>query len=81
MAQFINASVYGSNGNSWNRTQGVNRINVYPLTATAPNNSYSGVTCVSVIELLPTGLQTNSTTFYTDKTVANILAQGNAPLA
>lgn len=84
MANFINASIYGSNGNDWNRVQGVNRVfgvnqvNVYDLnTPTA----YSGVTCNTVIELLPTGLVVDGSKFYTPKTTAALLAQGNAPLA
>jgi hypothetical protein len=82
MANFINASIYGANKNDWNKPQGVNHvfpvnaIRVYPTSA-----SYSGVTCVTVIEVLPTGLNQQPEKLYTDKTVAAILAQGNAPLA
>ncbi len=84
MAQFINASIYGANSNDWNRQMGVNKI--FPVTLISPQQLrtptvYSGVTCVTAINLLPTGLQTDNQTFYTDKTVAAILAQGNAPLA
>ncbi len=84
MANFINASIYGANENTWNKPMGVNRVfdvtgvNVYALT---PPTAYSGVTCGTVIELLPTGLEVNGTKYYTDKTVADLLAQGNAPLA
>ena len=84
MAQFITASIYGKDGYDWNiahgvtRIFGVNQVNAYPLTTPT---AYSGVTCVTAIELLPQGLNVDAQKFYTDKTVANILAQGNAPLA
>lgn len=84
MAQFITASIYGKDGYDWNNTNGVvrvfgvNQVNAYSLTTPT---DFSGVTCVSAIELLPNGVQNFTQKFYTDKTVAAILAQGNAPLA
>ena len=53
-------------------------IHVYPTTQ---QRGQANVTCASVIELLPTGLNQVSTKFFTAKTVAEVLALANAPLA
>jgi hypothetical protein len=53
-------------------------VHVYPTTQ---QRGQSNVTCNSVIELLPTGLNQVSTKFFTDKTVAQVLSLANAALA
>jgi hypothetical protein len=88
MAQLVGVYVYGIDGpggqteisaagGQYNLLPSVG-VHVFPTTQ---KRGQANVTCNSVIELLPTGLNQVSTKFFTDKTVAQVLALANAPLA
>jgi hypothetical protein len=88
MAQLIGVFVYGIDsaggqteisaaGGQYNLLPSLG-VHVYPTTQ---QRGQANVTCNSVIELLPTGLNQVSTKFFTAKTVAEVLALANAPLA
>ncbi len=88
MAQLIAVYVYGIDGpggqteiaaagGQYNLLPSLG-VHVYPTTQ---QRGQANVTCNSVIELLPQGLNQVSTKFFTDKTVAQVLALANAPLA
>lgn len=78
MAQAIFAvSIYGANSNDWNNTQGVT-MGFSPtqvvLRKLPAGTTYSGVTCNTQIQLLPTAPSPIQPVYYTDKTVAEIIA-------
>jgi hypothetical protein len=78
MAQAMFAvSIYGANQNDWNNLDGVT-MGFSPTTVvlrTLPaETTYSGVTCRSAIQLLPTAPSPIQPVYYTDKTVAQIIA-------
>lgn len=85
MATLLSASIYGmDNGyNSYdsNMDMGVMRgfptslITIEPLTTPT---AYSGVTCNSIISVLPTGNNVNPTKWYTPATYDALLALANA---
>lgn len=81
MAQQLSASIYGADGYDWNTPMGV--IRGFPTqgisieTLTQPTQ-YSGVTCNAIINLLPSGLQTNATQFYTPTAAATLITNSNA---
>lgn len=81
MALQLSASIYGANGNDWNKQMGV--LRGFPTqgitieTLTTPT-AYSGVTCLSIINLLPTGLQTDATAFYCPTAAATLITNSNA---
>lgn len=88
MAQLIGVFVYGIDGpggsteikaagGQYNLLPSLG-VHVYPTTE---QRGQANVTCNSVIELLPTGLNQVSTKFFTDRTVAQVLSLANAPLA
>lgn len=88
MAQLIGVYVYGIDsaggqteiaaaGGQYNLLPSLG-VHVYPTTQ---QRGKTNVTCNSVIELLPSGLNQVSSKFFTDKTVAQVLALANAPLA
>ena len=76
----IIASIYGINGNAVGTAQGLynsfDKTQAYFYPAPA-STSFNGVTCNSVIVLLPTGLQTNGTKLYTDATTAQLVTNGS----
>jgi len=79
--QIAPLSIYGENGNSWNNSQGV-------LMGFAPQSilvrtlaepvSLAGVTCNSVVQLLPYGPSPNQPQYYSPLTVTQIVAVTNA---
>jgi hypothetical protein len=78
MAQAIFAvSIYGANGNDWNNSNGVT-MGFSPtqvvLRALPAGTTYSGVTCLSQIQLLPTAPSPIQPVYYSAKTVAEIIA-------
>lgn len=84
MAQLIAASVYGIDGNALSSSHG--RPMAFPslgitVDTAAPGTVYAGVTCLSVIQVLPTGLNQPPVKYYTAKTVAEIVTLANAALA
>lgn len=80
MALQLAASIYGADGYDWNKPQGVSRA--FPtqgitIEALTTPTAYSGVTCNSIINLLPTGLQVNPTKFYTPTAVSALVTAAN----
>lgn len=79
----IKANVYGKNGSPLEKqgqTQ-MGRLNYFANTGNtfynAPEGtSFNGVTCLSVIEVFPTGLRVNSDMYYAVETVA-VLVSGS----
>jgi hypothetical protein len=71
------ASIYGANQNDWNNSNGVT-MGFSPtqvvLRALPAGTTYSGVTCLSAIQLLPTAPSPIQPVYYTAKTVAEIIA-------
>lgn len=78
MAQALFAvSIYGANGNDWNNSQGVTMAfspTQVVLRALPAGTTYSGVTCLSQIQLLPTAPSPIQPVYYSAKTVAEIIA-------
>lgn len=78
MAQAMFAvSIYGANQNDWNNNNGVT-MGFSPtqvvLRTLPAGTTYSGVTCNAQIQLLPTAPSPIQPVYYTDKTVAQIIA-------
>jgi hypothetical protein len=78
MAQAMFAvSIYGANQNDWNNSNGVT-MGFSPTQVVLRNlpdqPSYSGVTCKTAIQLLPTAPSPIQPVYYTAKTVAEIIA-------
>jgi len=78
MAQAMFAvSIYGANQNDWKNAMGVS-MGFSPtqvvLRDLSPNVAYSGVTCKSQIQLLPTAPSPIQPVYYSVKTVAEIIA-------
>lgn len=69
-------SIYGANGNDWNTPMGTsmafNGASVV-VRELKPATAYSGVTCNSQIQLLPTGPSTIQPVYYSPKTVAELV--------
>jgi hypothetical protein len=67
----LTVTVYGSNGQGFTPT-----AMAFPTSSimlrTIPATDYSGETCVSAIQLLPTGLNVNSPQFYVTQTVSEL---------
>lgn len=88
MANLISAYIYGidspggqteiSAAGGQQNLFAVGGVHIYPTTSA---RGKANVTCAAVIEVLPTGLNQISTKYYTDSTMATLLASGNAPLA
>ena len=81
MAQQVTASVYGLNQQDWNKPLGVTKT--FPtqglsLQHLSPAVSYSGVSCVTIIQLLPTGLNQTTQNFYSPTALATIATAANA---
>lgn len=85
MAQQFTASIYGMdngyNSYDWNREMGVLRSfpsqGVMMEQMTQPT-AYSGVTCNSLITVLPSGLNTNAVKYYTPTALATLVTASNA---
>lgn len=81
MAQIFAASIYGANENDWNTPLGVSMgfspTSVVVRTLKQPK-AYSGVTCNSQIQLLPTAPSPIQPVYYTPLTVAQIIIAANA---
>jgi hypothetical protein len=80
MAQIISATIYGANSNDWNQPSGV--AMAFPVQQivlrTIPPTSYSGVTCVTQIQLLPTAPSPIQPVYYTNTAIGSLVASGNA---
>lgn len=81
MAQQLSASIYGKDGYAWIGSNGTTKsfptqsISIQALPA---NQVYAGVTCVSVIQLLPTGLTVGVQNFYCPTAAATLITNSNA---
>ena len=78
------ASIYGIDNYALEKGTGTinGRLNYFPnsgnILYTAPTGtSFNGVTCNSVIELLPTGLVVNSKKYYAVQTLAELISGGS----
>jgi hypothetical protein len=85
MAQIFSASIYGFNNGQnsydWNVQMGIMRG--FPATGVTVETlrqptAYSGVTCNSLITVLPTGLNVHGTGYYTPLTEDQIATLANA---
>lgn len=86
MAQQFAASIYGigpneigtNNGTTMSfPSQGV-RIEPASLSLASNNLTFNGVTMVSCIQLLPTGLNVNEKRYYSATAVATLVTAANA---
>ena len=74
---YIPVSIYGANSNDWNTPQGtqmgfpIQQIVVRQLSAPT---AYSGVTCYSQVQLLPTGPSPIQPVYYSAKTTAELVS-------
>ena len=69
-------SIYGANSNDWKTPMGTSMaFNGYTCVVRelTPNTAYSGVTCKSIIQLLPTAPSTIQPQYYSPKTVAELV--------
>lgn len=80
----IIANIYGKNGNALEKqgTTPNGRVNYFPYNGNifypAPaGTSFNGITCNSVIEVFPTGLNQSSNKFYAVETVAQLVTNGS----
>jgi len=81
MAQSLIASVYGANQNDWNRPLGLTMgfpTQGIVIRALSPAVSYSGVSCVTEIQLLPTGPSPIQPIYYTNLATATAITNANA---
>lgn len=82
MANHFLASIYRINAQDLNKTTGIPATQGIPMSfptvgtvfypPTLGSVTANGVTCVSVIEVLPTGLNQPSKKYYTDSTVSTL---------
>lgn len=81
MAQQLIASIYGINGNAIGTSAGqpqgfpTQGIRIYPVPSA---KTFNGVTMVSVIEVLPTGLNQQGNKHYTAAATATLITAANA---
>jgi hypothetical protein len=85
MAQQFTASIYGFdngyNSYDWNATMGITRsfpsqgVTIEQMTQPT---AYSGVTCNSIITVLPDGLNVKGVKYYTPTAIATLVTAANA---
>lgn len=80
MAQQMAASIYGANSNDWGNAQGVSMA--FPtqgivLRTISPAVSYSGVSCATQIQLLPTAPSPIQPVYYTPTAIATLVTEAN----
>lgn len=72
----LSVTVHGSNGQGFTGT-----VMAFPTSSimlrTIPDTDYSGTTCKTAIQLLPTGLNVNSPQYYVAETVATLVTSIN----
>lgn len=80
MATQLAASIYGANQNSWNKPQGLrmsfSTASIVIRELETPTQ-YSGVTCVTAIQVLPTAPSVIQPVYYTAATVADLVTAAN----
>jgi hypothetical protein len=76
MANIFSATIYGANQNDW----GSGVVMGFPASQvvlrTIPPTSYSGVTCVTQIQLLPTAPSPIQPVYYTNAAIGTLIASG-----
>lgn len=81
MAQTLTASIYGANSNDWNapmgRTMGFPTQGIVIRSLKQPA-TYSGVTCLSEIQLLPTAPSPIQPVYYSPTAAATLITASNA---
>jgi len=81
MALQVTASIYGANSNDWNiahgLTMGFPTQNIV-IRALNPPETYSGVSCPTAIQLLPTAPSTIQPVYYTSVATATMITNSNA---
>ena len=81
MAQVFSASIYGANGNDWNKPQGVTMgfasQSVVIRQLDTPT-TYSGVSCLTQIQLLPTAPSPIQPVYYCPTAIATVITAANA---
>jgi hypothetical protein len=81
MAQILTASIYGANGNDWNTPQGVTMgfpVQQSVIRTLNQPTSFSGVTCLSQIQLLPTAPSPIQPVYYSPTAAATLITAANA---
>ena len=80
MATQLQSSIYGANGNDWNAEQGIlmgfPTANIVIRTLDQPTR-YSGVVCLSQIQLLPTAPSTIQPVYYTPTAASALITSAN----
>jgi len=81
MALQLAASIYGANQQDWNTPLGVSMS--FPtqgivLRTISPAVSYSGVSCLTTIQLLPTAPSPIQPQYYTPTAIATLVTAANA---
>lgn len=75
MANLISVTVYGQDGNDLNQPTGV--VMAFPPSQiylrTIPATSYSGVSCVTAVYVLPNAPSPMQQVYYTNATVASLI--------
>jgi hypothetical protein len=77
MAINVAATIYGANGNDWNSSMGT--AMTFPASqivcrAISPAVSYSGVSCNTAIQLLPTAPSPIQPVYYTPTAIGSLVA-------
>jgi hypothetical protein len=79
MAQaMFSTGIYGANGNDWNNSNGVTMAfspTQVVLRALPYGSSYSGVTCLTQIQLLPTAPSPIQPVYYSADTITTLLGK------
>ena len=81
MALQLTASIYGANQNDWNKPMGVTMgfpTQGIVIRALDQPTAYSGVTCLSQIQLLPYGPSTIQPIYFTPVASATLITNSNA---
>ena len=81
MSAMLQASIYGANQNSWNANQGI--LMGFPTSGIVIRSldqptSYSGVTCLSQIQLLPTAPSPIQPVYYSPTAASTIITSANS---
>lgn len=81
MANSLIVSIYGANMNDWNKPSGVTfgfPTQDIVIRALSPAVTYSGVSCNSIIQLMPYGPSPNQPQYYTATATATLITAANA---
>ena len=76
MARIFSTIVYGANQNDWGSGVVMGFPSSQVVLRTIPPTTYSGVTCVTQIQLLPTAPSPIQPVYYTNTAIATLVASG-----